>query len=153
MPLWFEDCQAMGIDEEMVSPARTVTETDVVLFAAWSGDYNALHTDSVAAAESRYGERIAHGALGMALCFGLSTRVWDFDGSALALLGIDQWLFRAPIRIGDTLHARARIVSTRLTSRGDSGVVQRHFELVNQYGEITQEGRLGLLVRTRPQAA
>ncbi|MCE3550645.1 MaoC family dehydratase N-terminal domain-containing protein [Pseudonocardia sp. RS11V-5] len=150
MPLWFEDFAAMGPDDELVSPARTVTEADIVSFAAWTGDYNPVHTDAVAAAAGRFGERIAHGVLGVAFCLGLISRTGAFEGSAVALLGIDGWTFRAPVRIGDTVHTRVRVVGTRLTSRGDAGVVQRLFTLVNQEGVVTQEGRMDVMVKTRP---
>lgn len=149
-PLYFEDFAAMSADEEIVTPARTVTEADVVSFAAWTGDSNPLHTDAVAAAETRFGERIAHGVLGVALAIGLVARTGLFEGSAVALLGIDGWRFRAPIRFGDTVHARMTIVGTRLTSRGDAGVVQRQARLINQDGVVTSEGRLDVMVRVRP---
>ena len=67
----------------------------------------------------------------------------------MALLGVDGWRFRAPIRIGDTVRVRIRIVGTRLTSSGDAGVVEREFSLLNQDDVITQQGRLDVLVKTR----
>jgi acyl dehydratase len=149
-PLYFEDFAAMGPDDEIVTPARTVTEADVVSFAAWTGDYNPLHTDAVAAADTRFGERIAHGVLGVALWIGLTARTGLFEGSAVALLGIDGWTFRAPIRFGDTVHASMRIVGTRLTSSGTTGVVQRHAQLINADDVVVQEGRLDVMVRTQP---
>lgn len=149
-PLWFEDFAAMSPDEPIVSPRRTVTEADVVSFAAWTGDYNPLHTDAVAAAGTRFGERIAHGVLGVALAIGLIARTGLFEGSAVALLGIDAWTFRAPVFFGDTVHASMTIVGTRLTSKGDTGVVQRHTQLVNSEGVVVSEGRLDVMVRARP---
>lgn len=148
--MYYEDFAAMDPDEAILSPARTVTEADVVSFAAWTGDYNPLHTDAVAAADTRFGERIAHGVLGVALWIGLTARTGLFEGSAVALLGIDGWTFRAPIRFGDTVHASMRIVGTRLTSSGTAGIVQRHAQLVNQDGTVTQEGRLDVMVKVRP---
>ena len=149
-PLWFEDFAAMAPDDPVVSPARTVTEADVVSFAAWTGDYNPLHTDAVAAADTRFGERIAHGVLGVALWIGLIARTGLFEGSAVALLGIDGWTFRAPIRFGDTVHARMTVVGTRLTSSRTTGVVQRHAQLINADGVVVQEGHLDVMVRVRP---
>lgn len=152
MPLYFEDLESFAEGQELVSPARTVTEADIISFAAWTGDYNPVHTDAVAAADGRFGERIAHGALGLSLCLGLISRTGAFEGSAVALLGVDGWRFTAPVRIGDTVHARVTIVGTRLTSGGASGVVKRQFRLLNQHGELTQEGRLDILVKTRAAA-
>lgn len=150
MPLWFEDFAAMGADEALVSPGRTVTEADVVSFAATTGDYNPMHTDAVAAAGGRFGERVAHGALGLSWCLGLSSRTGAFEGSALALLGIENWEFRAPLRFGDTVHTRARVTGTRMSGRGDAGVVRVQYDLVTQDGVVAQTGLMSYLVRTRP---
>ena len=54
----FEDIR---VGEEYTSPARTVTEADIVIFAGLSGDYNVLHTDAEYMKASLFGERIAHG--------------------------------------------------------------------------------------------
>lgn len=149
MPLYFED---FAEGQQFMSPARTVTEADIVSFAAWTGDYNPIHTDALHARDSRFTERIAHGLLGVSLCLGLISRTGAFEGSAVALLGIDGWRFRAPIRIGDTVRCRVTIVGTRLTSRGDAGVVGRAFTLLNQRDEAAQEGRMDVLVTVRPDA-
>lgn len=143
MTLYFEEFYE---NQEFITPARTVTETDVVSFAAWTGDYNPVHTDAEFARGTRFGERLAHGLLGVSLCLGLMSRTGVFEGSAVALLGIDDWKFRLPVLIGDTVHARITILGTRLTSSGSTGVVQRQFELVNQRGEVVQDGRMDVLV-------
>ncbi|MQA14288.1 MAG: dehydratase [Pseudonocardiaceae bacterium] len=147
MPLYFED---FAEGQEIVSPARTVTEADIVSFAAWTGDYNPVHTDAEFAGASRFGDRIAHGLLGVSLCLGLISRTGAFEGSAVALLGIDDWRFRAPVKIGDTVRCGVRIVGTRLTSKRDAGVVARQFSLLNQRDELTQDGRMDVLVAVRP---
>ncbi len=147
MALYFED---FAEGQQILSPARTVTEADIVSFAAWTGDYNPIHTDAEFAGASRFGERIAHGVLGVSLCLGLIARTGAFEGSAVALLGIDEWRFRAPVKIGDTVRCAVRIVGTRLTSKRDTGVVARHFTLLNQRDEPTQEGRMDVLVAVRP---
>jgi acyl dehydratase len=149
MPLYFENFHE---GQEFRTPARTVTEADIVSFAAWTGDYNPLHTDAEFSQTTRFGERIAHGVLGVSLCLGLVSRIGVFEGSAVALLGIDGWRFRLPVIIGDTVHCRITIVGTRLTSSGTTGVLQRRFELVNQRGEVVQEGRMDVLVYCRDHA-
>lgn len=135
--------------QEFLTPGRTITEADVVSFAAWTGDYNPLHTDAEFAKGTRFGERIAHGMLGVSLCLGLASRLGLWEGSAVALLGIDGWRFRAPVMIGDTVRARIEIVGVRRISRGDAGVVSRRFTLLNQRAETTQEGRLDVMVAVR----
>src|SRR3972149_1240206 len=57
----------IALGEEYESPGRTVTETDIVIFAGLSGDYNVLHTDAELMKQSSFGERIAHGLLGLPL--------------------------------------------------------------------------------------
>src|SRR3989338_6110890 len=64
----------IALGEEYESPGRTVTEADIVIFAGLSGDYNVLHTDAELMKQSIFGERIAHGLLGLAIQAGLFTR-------------------------------------------------------------------------------
>lgn len=149
MPLYFEDFHE---GQEFLTPGRTVTEADVISFAAWTGDYNPVHTDAEFAQTTRFGERIAHGVLGVSLCLGLMSRIGVFDGSAVALLGIDGWRFRLPVLIGDTVHCRITILGTRRTSSGTTGVLQRRFELLNQRGEVVQDGRMDVMVQCRDAA-
>jgi acyl dehydratase len=99
-PLYFEDVE-VGFRFE--TPRRTVTEADLVAFSGISGDFNPLHTDSIFAARSIYGERVAHGALVLSLATGLRQRTGLFDGTLMGLLEIRSWRFAAPVRIGDTI--------------------------------------------------
>jgi acyl dehydratase len=137
-----------GAGQVFESQSRTITESDVVLFAAWSWDANPVHTDAVGQESSRFGQRIAHGLLGLSVALGLASRIGIFEACSIALLGVDDWRFVRAVLIGDTVRVRVTITGTRLTSRGDSGVLQRRFELVNQHDEVVQEGRLDLLVST-----
>ena len=66
--------EQIEIGETYESPGRTVTETDIVLFAGLSGDYNVIHTDAEFMKSSIFGERIAHGLLGLSIQAGLLTR-------------------------------------------------------------------------------
>ncbi|MBD8606728.1 MaoC family dehydratase N-terminal domain-containing protein [Aeromicrobium sp. CFBP 8757] len=144
---WFLEDFAVG--QVLTTQARTVTEADVVAFAASTWDTNEVHTDAVAAADGRFGERIAHGLLGMSYAMGLVSRLGVFEGSSVALLGVEDWRFVAPVRIGDTITCRLEIVGVRRTSAGDTGVVDRLFTLVDQRGGIVQQGRIPLMVRAR----
>ena len=148
-PLYFED---FFVDQTFVTPGKTITEADVANFAAWTGDNNQVHTDVEFAKQTRYGQRIVHGMLGASLCLGLIARIGAFEGSAVALLGIDGWRFTHPVFIGDTLTCTVTIVGTRLTSKGNTGVVQRELSLLNQSGEVVQQGRMDILMLTRAHA-
>lgn len=147
MGLYFEDLE---IGQQFVSPGRTITESDVVQFAGLSGDYNPIHTDAEFASQSAFGERIAHGLLGVAVISGLSARLGVFDGTAIAFLGLT-WDFTGPIRLGDTVHLHMTIATKRETSKPERGLVERDMQLINQRGETVQKGLFKLMVKRRPQ--
>jgi acyl dehydratase len=142
---WFEEIE---VGEESLSPARTVTEADIVIFAGLSGDYNILHTDAEFMKSSAFGERIAHGLLGLAIQSGLFSRA----GQPYALLGSAalRWKFKGPIRIGDTIRVRARVTAKKDGDAPDRGVVTVEREVLNQRDEVVQEGETELLVERRP---
>ena len=145
--MFFED---FSVGQTFTSQGRTITETDVVLFAGWSWDTNPPHTDAESMKQSRFGERITHGMLGLSVAMGLASRLGIFEDSSIALLGVDDWRFHAPIHIGDTVHVTVEITGTRLSSAGDAGILSRRFTLTNQDGVVVQSGDIGLMVATRP---
>jgi acyl dehydratase len=125
-------------------PARTVTEADVVAFAALSDDSNPIHTDAVYASKMPFGERIAHGLLVLAMSGGFLSRVGVIEGTAL-FVGLE-WRFKAPVRLGDTVAATITVAATRLVSSGDRGIVEFDFEIRNGDGVLVQEGRHTFMV-------
>ncbi|SRR6266581_2565293 len=132
------------VGEEYESPGRTVTEADIVIFAGLSGDYNVLHTDAEFMKQSIFGERIAHGLLGLAIQSGLLTRGMQAYAT-LAFVGL-RWKFKGPIKIGDTIRVRARVTGKNETSKPDRGVVTLERRVMNQRGEVVQEGETDLMV-------
>lgn len=136
------------VGEEFTTPARTVTETDVVMFASMTGDFMGFHTDEEFAKQTIYGGRIAHGLMGLAYMQGLKT--WVHTG--IASMGSLGWTvdFRAPIRIGDTIHAAFHVASKRETKKPDRGILFVACELYNQHGELLQDGEHRRMVRRRP---
>ncbi len=144
-PLGYDDFEP-GL--ELRAGARTITEADVVAFAGLSGDYNALHTDAELAAAGPFGERIAHGLLGLSVASGLMTQTGALDGTAIAFLGLE-WRFRAPVRFGDTVRLHMRVAGRRETSRPDRGIVELELSLTNQRGEVVQEGVKTIMVLRR----
>ena len=149
MTCYFEDFHAGQV---FLSQGRTITETDVVTFAGWSWDTNPVHTDAESARHGRFGGRIAHGLLGLSVAMGLASRLGVFESCSIALLGIDDWRFRRPLLIGDTVLCRVEVLDTRLTSKGDAGILSRRLALLNQRDEVVQEGEIGLMVSLRPSA-
>ena len=116
--IWSFDDLVVG--DEWESPRRTVTETDVVLFAGLSGDFNPLHVDHSSARNNPFGRPVAHGLLGLAIATGLMSQAPRVD--TLAFLAILEWKFHRPIVFGDTIHALSKVESlqphaTRTTRR------------------------------------
>ena len=137
---YFDEIQ---IGEEYESPGRTMTEADIVLFAGISGDYNILHTDAEFMKSSIFGERIAHGLLGLSIQSGLLTRAMQ-PYATIAFGGL-RWKFKAPIKIGDTIHVRARVIGKKET-KADRGIVTLERTILNQRGEVVQQGETDLIV-------
>jgi len=132
--LHFEDLQ---VGDSWESQARTITETDIVNFACLTGDFDPLHVDHEAAAQTPFGRPVAHGLLGLAYLAGLSTQAPNVE--TVAFLGIKDWNFQKPILVGDTVHAITRVTATSSYGRR-RGRVTWHRELVNQAGEVVQSG-------------
>jgi acyl dehydratase len=144
---YFEE---IAVGDEYESPGRTITEADIVLFAGLSGDYNILHTDAEFMKRSIFGERIAHGLLGLAIQSGLLTRAMP-SYATVASTSL-RWKFKGPIKIGDTIRVRARVSATMESDKPDHGVVTLERQVLNQRDEIVQEGQTDLVVERRPPA-
>jgi len=150
--LYFED---LTEGQTWESPRRTVTEADVVQFAGLSGDYNALHTDAVFAADHPFGRRAAHGLLTLAIASGLTTRMPVYrlmDGSRLALTELRcQW--RKPVFMGDTIHVELSIGEKTLShKRPGVGRVVMIRAVKNQNGEMVVESEWTTLMKCRTEA-
>ena len=88
--------------------AKTITEADILLFAAVSLDSNPVHLDADAAAASPFGQRVAHGMLSA----GLISAVLGTRLPGAGTVYMSQTLrFRAPVRIGDTVRATVEVTA------------------------------------------
>ncbi|HEY0022628.1 MAG TPA: MaoC family dehydratase [Longimicrobium sp.] len=123
---------------------KTVTETDVVLFAGITGDLNPAHIDEVAASASRFGGRIAHGMLSASfISTVLGTRL-----PGPGTIYLEQSLrFTAPVRIGDTVTARVEVAELLPKRRARLTTT-----VLNQKGEAVVEGEALVMVPARPAA-
>lgn len=142
----FEDFQP---DQTITTTGRTITETDLTLFSMISGDWNPIHANAEFARNTRHGQRVVHGALGIAVATGKLHEIGIFERSVIAMLGFREWLFKAPILVGDTLRLELTILDTEPCR---SGRVGRRFRLLNQRDEVVQEGVSDVLVLTRASA-
>jgi 3-hydroxybutyryl-CoA dehydratase len=143
---YFEEFE---IGREMVTPGRTITEADIVNFAALTGDSNPMHTDAEYARTTMYGERVAHGMLGLSYAVGLSWQLGFMEDTVIAFLGLE-WKFKAPIRIGDTIHIVAKVKQKKEMKAAGGGFVVLEGRVLNQRDEVTQQGEWNVLVKSRP---
>jgi acyl dehydratase len=142
--LGFDDLE---VGDEWESPGRTVTETDVVLFAGLSGDHNPLHSDHEMAKIGPFGRPVAHGLLGLAIATGLYSQAPRVD--TLAFLAILEWRFLLPVVFGDTIKVVSRVAAIEPQARGRRGIVTWERQIFNQNMQIVQQGRTQTLVRSR----
>ena len=145
---YFED---FHVGEEFVSPARTITSTDIVNFACISGDFNEVHVNHEYCKTTPFGEPIAHGPLIYAIMGGLQYASGINDGTMLALLGIDNWRLLSPVKHGDTIRLHSRVIEVKETSKPDRGVVTFERRCVKQDGTVAQEMKTTLMYKRRPQ--
>jgi 3-hydroxybutyryl-CoA dehydratase len=139
----------ISVGDTHVTGGRTITETDLVSFAMFSGDWHPIHTDvEYAAADGRFGGRIAHGALVLSVALGLVT-FWP--PAMKAFYGIDKLRFVSPTRIGDTLHVESEVLGVE-PKGGEGGVVTSRFTVRNQREEDVIVATLKSLVARKPVA-
>lgn len=132
----------------ITTQGRTVTETDIVNFAALSGDWNPLHTDAVTAGETPYGGRIAHGLLVLSIASGLAERLGFMTGTVLGFMGLD-WEFRGAVKIGDTVHVTAAVDELKAMPRLGGGYVTFKLLVLNQEDKVVQRGTWKVLIKSQ----
>ena len=145
--LYFDDFE---LGQEIVSPARTITSTDIVNFACLSGDFNEVHTNFEYCKTTPFGEPIAHGPLVYAIMGGLQYASGINDGTLIGLLGIDNWRLLGPVKHGDTVRLVQTVVEKKETSKPDRGVISFQRQCVNQHGVAVQEMKATLMYKRRP---
>ena len=137
------------IGAELASPARTITEADIVNFAGLSGDYNPLHIDEEFCKTTQFGTRIAHGPLIYAIAAGLMFQLHLYDDTLIAFLGFDSLKFTKPVVAGDTIRVRIKVLEKRETSKSDRGVMKRQLQALNQRDEMVQDAVQAFLLQRR----
>lgn len=145
---YFEDFE-VGV--EMETPARTITQTDIINFACLSGDFNEVHTNFEYCKETGFGEPIAHGPLVYAVSAGLQYASGVNDGTLIALLQIDGWRMLGPVKHGDTIRMVVKVLEKKESSKPDRGVITFQRRIVKQDGSTVQEMTAKMLYRRRPK--
>jgi acyl dehydratase len=146
--LYFEE---FSVGQKVVTAGRTISEDAIFSFAGLTGDYNQIHTDAAFASKTQFGQRIAHGLLGMSIAVGLIMQTGLLEGTVLAFREINDWKFVKPFFIGDTVHAVLSISETKALPRIGGGSLIASVEVRNQQDEVCQRGTLNLLMLSRPK--
>ena len=146
---YFEELQ-MG--DSLLTHRRTVSEADIVNFGGVSGDYFYMHFDEIAARDTQFGKRIAHGYFVLSAAAGLF--VSPAPGPVLANYGLDNLRFIAPVAIGDTIRARLtckrKVDRNRTDDKGvGQGVVAWDVQVTNQHEELVASYDILTLVMKR----
>lgn len=146
--MWFEEFEA---GQQVITPARTITESDIVSFAGLSGDYNQIHTDAEFARTTPFGQRVAHGILGLAIASGLAMRTGVLEGTVIAFREINNWKFTNPVYIGDTIHVVLNVIETKPIPRVGGGSIVIELEVKNQRDDVTMKGTWTALIANKPK--
>ena len=118
---------------DSASFTKTMSETDIYLFAGITGDMNPAHVDAVSAAEGMFKKRIAHGMLSAS--FISTVLAMKLPGPGTIYLG-QEVQFRAPVFIGDTVTARVEAIE-KLEPRK---WVKFKTTVTNQEGKVVVDG-------------
>ncbi|MVW61348.1 phenylacetic acid degradation bifunctional protein PaaZ [Massilia sp. NEAU-DD11] len=146
---YFEDLET---GHSLLTHRRTVSEADIVNFGGVSGDYFYMHFDEIAAKDTQFGKRIAHGYFVLSAAAGLF--VSPAPGPVLANYGLDNLRFVAPVAIGDTIRARLtckrKVDRNRTDDQGrGQGVVAWDVQVTNQNDELVASYDILTLVQKR----
>lgn len=146
--LYFEEFE---IGQKSYSSARTITESDIVMFAGLSGDYNQIHTDSEFSQNTPFGQRVAHGLLIISIALGLIAQSGLFEGTVIAFREINDWKFSKPTFIGDTIHVITEVIGTKHLRRLGGGAVVILVDVRNQNDESLMKGKWTALMASKTQ--
>jgi acyl dehydratase len=146
---YFED---FAVGQSFESTGRTITETDLTMFSMLSGDWNPIHADAEFAKSTRFGQRVVHGALGIALATGMMHQLGIFERTAVAMMSLQNWKFVGPILVGQTLRLRLSILEKEEGNSPRVGRVNRALQLVDQGGTVIQDGISDVLMLKRAAA-
>ena len=145
MGVYFEDIE---IGQRMVTRGRTITETDLVQFAALTGDYNPMHTDAEYMKQSVFGQRIAHGMLTLSYAIGQIYQLGWMERTIIAFRGLEM-KFSLPVYIGDTLHSELTVRDKKEARRMGGGLVTAELKVINQDGKAVQSGEMTIIMALR----
>jgi acyl dehydratase len=149
-PQYFEEFEE---GQTFQSVGRTVTESDFVMHSAFTGDWTELHTNAEYAADSQFGERVAHGPMTFSLATGFVYRCGFLERRVIAFLGMNYMDIPAPVGEGDTISLAMEVTETKaLSSRDDAGLVVIDTTMTNQDDEVVFEGDMKFMIESESAA-
>ena len=133
------------VGEKFTTLSKTVTETDVILFAGITGDLNPAHVNEVASSQTMFKGRIAHGMLSAG--FISAVLGMYLPGPGTIYLG-QELKFTKPVRIGDTITATATITEMIV----EKNIIKLETICTNQNGEVVTKGVATVMPPKAPKA-
>jgi 3-hydroxybutyryl-CoA dehydratase len=146
MGYYFEEIE---IDKTLVTRGRTITESDIIQFAALTGDYNPMHTNAEYMKTHPMGQRVAHGMLSLSYAVGQLYQLGFMERTVLAFRGLEM-KFSLPVLIGDTLHVTLTVREKKEMRRLGGGSISAEVKIINQHGKAVQSGTMELLLASKP---
>lgn len=113
--------------------SRTVSDRDIELFTAISGDRNPLHYDESIAKQTRFGEIVVQGGITSAILNAVVAE--NLPGPGTVFLHVD-WSFKAPVRPGDEITGKVEVLEVRL----DKPITKLKTEVVRGDGTVVLDG-------------
>jgi acyl dehydratase len=137
------------IGQKFVTRGRTITEADLVQFAALTGDYNPMHTNAEYMKTHVMGQRVAHGMLTLSYAVGQMYQLGFMERTVTAFRGLEM-KFSLPVFIGDTIHVEVVITDKKEMRRLGNGQITAEIKIINQAGKTVQSGTMDLLLALKP---
>lgn len=142
-----------AVGEQLISPARTITESDFVIWSAWSGDWFSLHTDVEYAKKTVFGERIAHGnitfIIGTVLPLRLGPNFYIPKGF-IGFYGVDRIRFTGAVKIGDTVRSEVSVAGLEPVD-DKMGILVYDTKVINQRDETVMASTTRFAVARKPK--
>lgn len=145
---YFED---MKIGDKVVTGGKTITDSMITTIVGIAGYTEPIFHDEEFAKKTPFGGRIAPGLVALLVAGGLSEQAGYFEGSSIAMMGMNNIKFLAPIKAGDTLHVEMELIDKKETSKPDKGLTWDKKNCINQRGEVVAQVDCIHLVKRRPK--
>jgi len=145
---YFEEVE---IGTQWVTRGRTITEGDIVQFAALTGDFNPMHTNDEYMKTHPMGQRVAHGMLTLSYAVGQIYQLGFMERTVIAFRSVEM-KFSLPVFVGDTLHSVVTISEKKEARRLGGGTITAEVKIVNQDGKTVQSGSMVLILASKDEA-